>query len=185
VKILVAMLLWCLAPSVWASQTHSVDATTGAETWSTTVEGVTFAVTQILPDQARAFYLNRGFGEDAAESFATACVFMTVLRNDNAPGAIHYKLADWLVESSAGSSPPLSLEHWGERLAPFELAASAKLAFRWAQFPPEQSYRPGGDWNQGMLTTGLAAGRQFDLVARWNIDDETYKARLSGVRCAT
>ena len=89
-----------------------------------------------------------------------------------------------VFRSSGGQAAPLSLEYWGERLAPFDLPASAKLAFRWAQFPPEQSYRPGGDWNQGMLTTGLAGGQAFDLVALWDVGGETFQARLSEVRCA-
>lgn len=61
---------------------------------------------------------------------------------------------------------------------------SAVIAFRWAQFPPEQEYRPGGDWNQGMLSVGLPAGSRFDIIATWDIAGNEYRAKLTEVQCA-
>ncbi|MFV1984048.1 MAG: hypothetical protein ACC657_10960, partial [Thiohalomonadales bacterium] len=61
---------------------------------------------------------------------------------------------------------------------------SALLAFRWAQFPPEQEYKPGGDWNQGMLSIGLPSKSIFDASALWDINGTKFKAELAGVECA-
>jgi hypothetical protein len=73
---------------------------------------------------------------------------------------------------------------WLEHLAPFDLPVSALIAFRWAQFPPEQTYQPGGDWNQGMLRVGRPLGTRFDLIARWDADGRPAEGVLRNVSCA-
>jgi hypothetical protein len=159
-----------------------VDSETGAATYETQAHGVNLSLTQLLPDQVRAFYVARGFDLDDADVFAEACVYMTVLRNDTAPGELDFRLSDWEVEHKGETRalPPLDdwLAQWEARGVP----DSARLAFRWAQFPAEQSYAP-GEWNQGMLATGLPPGSRFDLIARWTIADQTYEGRLDDVRC--
>lgn len=160
-----------------------VDSETGAATYETQAHGVNVSLTQLLPDQVRAFYVARGFDLDDADVFAEACVYMTVLRNDTAPGELDFRLSDWELEHKGETRaiPPLGdwLARWEARGVP----DSARLAFRWAQFPAEQSYAP-GEWNQGMLATGLPPGSRFDLIARWTIADQTYEGRLDDVRCS-
>jgi hypothetical protein len=172
------------AGTAGAAQSYRQDAATGIETWETQVAGVTLSLTQILPDQSRAFYVNRGFASAAIESFATACVYMTVLRNDSAPGPVHFRLADWRIRSAAGERPLLSTDEWLRRLGAAQPGQGPLIAFRWAQFPTEQTYQPGGDWNQGMLSTGLPPGARFDLLARWDSNGKTYEGVLEHVRCA-
>jgi len=53
-----------------------------------------------------------------------------------------------------------------------------------SQFPIEQQYEPGGDWNQGMLSVGLKAGSQFTLLAKWDVKGKPYQAKLQGISCA-
>ena len=166
-----------------AEQMHKIDPETGVATWETRANGVALSLTQILPDQARAFYLNRGFPPDAAERYATACVYMTVLRNDAAPGELSFRLADWRVQSEGKSLPPKSVEDWMAQWRALGLTQAAQIAFRWAQFPPEQEYAV-GEWNQGMLTTGLPPGSRFDLTARWTVAGKTYEGKLENVVCA-
>jgi len=167
-----------------AQQTFQVDSVTGAATWMTNQHGVNFSLTQILPQQAQAFYVNRGFTLKQIQSYATSCVFMTVLRNDNAPGTIHFVRKNWSVVIDGKSRRVLSTDHWLQQLKSNNIKKSALVAFRWAQFPSEQKYEPGGDWNQGMLTVGLAPGSVFDVIARWDIDGKPYTAKLQEVRCA-
>ena len=181
----VAVLLPALAltaPAALAEPTR-VDPETGALTWETQAHGVSLSLTQLLPDQVRAFYLNRGFAPDDAERFALACVSMTVLRNDAAPGELSFRLADWEVRQTDQALALPSLDAWLSEWEARGVPQSARLAFRWAQFPPEQSYAP-GEWNQGMLATGLPPATRFELIARWTVAGQTYEGRLADVRCA-
>lgn len=165
-------------------QSTHVDPETGAATWETDAHGVHFSLTQILPEQAQAFYVNRGFTLAQIAPYTSSCVYMTVLRNDNAPGTIHFISNNWSVSVNGKPHPLVSVDTWLQRLAKKKIKQSALVAFRWAQFPPEQEYEPGGNWNQGMLSVGLPPGRRFDVIARWDIDGKGYEAKLQGVECA-
>jgi len=179
-----AFCFFSLSCQAETSQSKHINATTGAVTWETRADGVYFGLTQILPEQARAFYVNRGFSLEQIEAYSRSCVYMTVLRNDNAPGTIHFIRDSWTVLTNGKPHPLVSIDDWVNRLAQQTENRSALIAFRWAQFPPELNYEPGGDWNQGMLSIGLPAGSRFDIIARWNIGDEQYAAKLQGVECA-
>ncbi len=170
--------------SAYAGQRHSIDEATGIETWEKSVEGVSVSLTQILPDQLRAFYVNRGFDSDIIEPYATSCVYMTVLRNEAAAGVVRFRLSEWRISTESGTHPLVSTETWVERLQSATPGNAAMVAFRWAQFPSEHAYEPGGDWNQGMLSIGLAPGTEFDLSVRWEIDGKQYQGELANVRCA-
>lgn len=166
-----------------ADPTPRGDPDTGALTWEARAHGVTLSLTQILPDQARAFYINRGFPPEAAERYASACVYMTVLRNDTAPGEVSFRLAEWSVRGEHGTRPPPAVETWMAQWRALGLSEAARIAFRWAQFPPEQEYAV-GEWNQGMLATELPPGARFDLIARWTVAGERYEGKLENVVCA-
>lgn len=158
------------------------DPETGAATYETQAHGVGISLTQLLPDQVRAFYVARGFDLADADVFADACVYMTVLRNDTAPGELDFRLSEWSIHHDEEVRPLPPLDDWLAQWAARGVHDSARLAFRWAQFPSEQSYAP-GEWNQGMLAMGLPPGSRFDLIARWTIADQTYEGRLDDVRC--
>lgn len=166
------------------SQTRRTDSVTGAKTWEIQVDGVHFSLTQLLPDQVRAFYVNRGFTLEQIEPYVASCVYMAVLRNDSAPGVIHYVSSSWPVSMNSRHYELVPVNQWVERLSGSGVKKPAVIAFRWAQFPPEQEYRPGGDWNQGMLSIGLSAGSLFDITVKWDIAGKGYQARLKEVQCA-
>lgn len=109
---------------------------------------------------------------------------MTVLRNDSAPGVIHTVSNRWPVSAKNRPHERLSVEQWVEHFVASGVKKSGVIAFRWAQFPPEQAFRPGGDWNQGMLSLGLPAGSRFDIMAIWDIAGNEYRAKLKEVQCA-
>jgi len=186
-KIIILLLAFSLysMPSLAAtSQKHTVNSVTGAETWQTQAHGVHFSLTQILPEQLQAFYVNRGFTLKQIEPYTSSCVYMAVLRNDKAPGTIHFISNSWQVFVDGKAHPLVSVKTWMQRWEKNSIIKSAQIAFRWAQFPPEQEYQPGGDWNQGMLSIGLPAGNRFDIVARWDIGNKAYQTKLQGVQCA-
>ena len=174
----------CLSlPVPGPAQVYSEDPVSGAGTWASDEGGVHFALTRILPDQVRAFYVNRGFTLEQIEPYAASCVYMTVLRNDAAPGVVHFRTRDWSISVGGGQRPLSATGEWLERFARAGVGKPARIAFRWAQFPAEQQYEPGGDWNQGMLSVGLSAGAVISNTARWDIDGSVYEQVLKGVRC--
>lgn len=164
-------------------QSTHIDSATGVITWEINTYGVHFSLKQILPEQAQAFYVNRGFTLKQIEPYTSSCVYMTVLRNDNAPGTIHFISNNWSVLIDGKSHPLVSVDNWMQRLTTNNTKKSALVAFRWAQFPPEHEYEPGGDWNQGMLSVGLPPSSQFDVIARWKIDGKAYETKLQGIKC--
>jgi len=172
--------LSCFAETI---QSTHIDSATGAGTWRIHAHGVSFSLTQILPEQAQAFYVNRGFTLKQIESYTSSCVYMAVLRNDNAPGTIHFIRNNWSILIDGKPHSLVSVDNWVQKLTTDNTKNSALVAFRWAQFPPEQEYETGGDWNQGMLSVGLPSGTQFDAIARWDIDGKAYETKLQGVRC--
>ncbi len=165
-------------------QSSTVSQITGAKTWETHIDGVFFSLTQILPDQLRAFYVNRGFTLEQIEPYVLSCVYMAVLRNDNAPGEIHFISNNWVVLVNNKTHQLKPVREWLHRLNELGAQKPAVIAFRWAQFPPEQEYKPGGDWNQGMLSIGLPAAAEFNIAAGWDIAGKEFQAKLSGVQCA-
>jgi len=161
-----------------------IDPDTGGKTWETSANGAHFLMRQILPEQLQGFYLSRGFSLKQIEPYAASCVFMTVLRNDSAPGGLHFTRDNFKVSQSGKSQPLVSVEDWMKRLKDINSKQSAIIAFRWAQFPIDQVFEPGGDWNQGMVSVGLPPQSRFDALVNWDIDGKSYEIKLEGVECA-
>lgn len=183
--VLAGMVLFCLLAGmgVYGAETqYSRDPDTGIETWEVLDRGVRLSLTQILPDQARAFFMARGFDREAAEAYASACVFQTVLRNEgDAPIAFH--LGNWRMLRGKRAFRLKTEPEWQHEWERRQLAGPARIAFRWAQFPLEQDFEP-GDWNQGMTTCPLPRGACFDLKFKWRMGGEMKEGKLKGVCCA-
>ncbi len=169
--------------SLSQTQIHLTDSITGAQSWEVEQHGVVLYMNQLLPDQIRAFYSSRGFTQDQISDYAKSCVFMTVLRNESAADVIHYKISDWRIEELASKRSVKTLNEWLQYNKNLGVSPSAMIAFQWAQFPEEQSYEPGGDWNQGMLSLG-ANKDSFDVIAHWTLQNKPFELKLKGVSCA-
>jgi hypothetical protein len=161
----------------------SVDTETGLATWQTETDGIQVRLTQISPDQARAFYQARGFTALAAERYASECVFMTVVRNlGDIP--IDHDLADWRYVTTG--HPPRAIRsktEWARIWQDMGVGNSARIAFNWAQFPATQTFAP-GDWNQGMTAYSVPRGQALDLHFIWRAQGTQYSGKLEHVRCA-
>lgn len=179
------ILLLACASLAWGGETlHERNPEAGVDSWKTSHHGVTLELAQITPDQARAFFIGRGFERVDAERYAAACVFTAILRNDAAPGAIAYRLAEWQAIGDGGAPRRLKLkEDWLKEWAARGLPQARKIAFEWSQLPSEQSFEP-GDWNQGMLTLMLPRGSRFDLKFGWTLRGKPDNATMKGVICA-
>lgn len=172
----------CAAPAQDGATRHSVSPDTGLSTWEVDTRGVHLRLTQISPDQARAFMLARGLDKKSVEEFARTCVYMTVVRNDSRQ-AIQYQLADWrYVPAGKAPRPVLDKHGWLARWQPRNFSRPVKLAFEWSQIPSEQGFAP-GDWNQGMSTFELPAGSRFDVIYRWKQNGKLHEGKMQNVRC--
>lgn len=176
---LTLLIVW--SATAGAGTDVSLDAETGLSTWQTETRGIQLRLTQISPDQARAFYQARGFSAAAAERYAAECVFMTVVRNiGDAP--LQHRLADWRYIEAGQPRTIRSKTTW-ERIWKQEgVNEAARIAFTWAQFPATQTFAP-GDWNQGMTSYSVPRGGHFDLRFAWRSDGKTHSAMLEQVRC--
>lgn len=182
---LVFSVLWPCAASLAEDGVtrQSIAGDSGLATWETDNSGVHFRLTQISPDQARAFMLGRGLDPKAADEFASTCVYMTVLRNDGRQ-PIKYCMVDWRYIPEDGIEQLMLTKHdWLARWKPRNFAKPVKLAFEWSQFPVGQTFAP-GDWNQGMTTFELPAGSRFDVLYRWWQNGKLYEGVLQNVQCA-
>lgn len=162
---------------------YSRDSDSGLETWLRNANGFSMHLTQISTEQAQAFFLARGFPEEAAKHYAQACVFMTVSRNTGKQ-PLSYDLADWQFRPASGQWQPLKLkEDWMREWTARGLDQPARIAFEWSQHPTRQDYAP-GDWNQGMTTYALPRGSRFDLRYSWQRQGKRHDGQIENIRCA-
>ena len=188
-RLLSLTLLAVWSAAALAATDMSVDPETGLASWQTETDGIQVRLTQISPDQARAFYQARGFSAAAAERYARECVFMTVVRNiGDAP--LRHQLDGWRYV--VAGQPPRAIRskaEWERLWKQQGVPESARIAFTWAQFPTAQTFAP-GDWNQGMTTYSMPRGGQLDLHFVWrtlngkNVNGSLHKGLLEQVRCA-
>jgi hypothetical protein len=169
-------------PFAVCADAPTLDSETGLATWQTESGGVQVRLTQISPDQARAFYRARGFSAQAAERYAAECVFMTVVRNvGDTP--VEHRLADWRYLHQGKRLSIRSKTEWAQIWKQLRVNEAARIAFDWAQFPATQTFAP-GDWNQGMTTYRVGRGERFELQFVWRKDGKKFSGTLQEVQCA-
>lgn len=172
-----------LADASGARTEHGVHPQTGIESWQFNDAGVEVLLMQISPDQARGFFLGRGFKRDDVDYYASSCVFMALVKNKTA-SPVHYRLGDWRYTQADGDSRQLKLkDEWLREWKARGVSPSALIAFEWSQHPVEQMLEP-GDWNQGMATFLVPHGERFDLSVKWKIEESTHAGTIRDIRCA-
>jgi hypothetical protein len=162
---------------------HTVDPKTSIESWVLQDDGVEVELIQISPDQARGFFLARGFNRADVDYYAASCVFATVVRNQS-PVTVTYHLANWRYAAADGVTRKLKLKddwlrEWQQRGA----SKSAQIAFEWSQHPTNQTLEP-NDWNQGMTTYQVPHGSRLNLTVKWKKGNKNYVDTIRGVSCA-
>ena len=162
---------------------HTVDPKTNIESWQMHDDGIEVTLIQISPDQARGFFLARGFKRVDVDYYAASCVIATVVRNQS-PTPISYRLADWRYAKGGGFVRKLKLkEDWLREWKQRGVSQSAQIAFEWSQHPDKQTLQS-GDWNQGMTTYQVPHGSRFDLTVKWKRGARNYEDTIRGIRCA-
>ncbi len=185
----VLLVFWGLATtSVQARDgvERSTDTETGLQRWIFRRPGFELTLAQRTPDQTRAFFLARGFDRAIADEIATACVFQTIAKNlsdaSDAP-ALTIRLSEWRVMIK-GKQRPLKLKsEWAKEWRNRKASKAARLAFRWATFPDEQTFYPRGDYNWGMISFNLPPGTRFDLLLSWHERQQHRQGIIKGLVC--
>ena len=162
-----------------------IDPDTGLATWTLRDGALSMDLVQRLPDQTRAFFEGRGFSAAAADAFARARVFQAILANAASGGSapvVSIDLRRWHVDAGQGPDPLPVEAGWQPRWEAAGLSEAARIAFRWALFPTQQTFMP-GDHGWGMIPFGHAPGTRFDLSLVWSEDGVEHTARLNSIHC--
>jgi len=162
---------------------HHVDPETSIQSWILHDDGVEVELIQISPDQARGFFLGRGFDRKDADFYAESCVLATIVRNKS-PMTVSYDLSNWRYAAPDGARRRLKLkDDWLHEWQQRGVSKSAQIAFEWSQHPSKQTLAR-NDWNQGMTTYQIAHGGTLDLTVEWNKGGKRYVDTIKGARCA-
>ncbi len=164
----------------------SIDKETGLKAWKLTQRAFSFELIQRLPDQTRAFFQARGFPKRIANDIATQCVLQAIGKNIakiNTTTTISYDLQEWVVQTATLSQGIKSKKQWGEEWSGESLSMAAKLAFRWATFPTQQTFQADGDYNWGMISFNLPPGSKFDLLLKWQQNDSQLSHWIKNIEC--
>lgn len=158
---------------------------TGLTGWHISDGAFDFELNQITPDFVRAFYQARGFDSVKADTIARNCVFQSVGKNrldKQESDTLQINLRDWTMRVNGTSRPLKMKESWDTEWK--DVSQAARMAFRWATFPTEQTFHPGGDYNWGMITMGIPAGTKFDLHLKWHQADQERTLIVPDMQCA-
>ena len=140
---------------------------------------VTLSATPLTQEQVSAFYTARGFSAPAIAPYAQACVLSFEFRNGGRT-ALRFRIADWQTGEGIGFRP---LADWDAAWEKHGIAAAARTAFRWSQFPPEQEFEA-GDWIMGMAALARRPPGQFSLIARYHDHTGHHEILVDKLSCA-
>lgn len=140
---------------------------------------VILSATPLTQDQVSAFYIARGFSAATIAPYAQACVLSFEFRNGGRT-ALRFRLADWQTGDGIAFRP---LVDWDATWKKNGVAAAARTAFRWSQFPPEQEFEA-GDWIMGMAALARRPPVKFSLIARYHDNMGQHEIVIDQLSCA-
>lgn len=185
-RALATMLATVTSTGATAGPVPEADPQTGLLSWKLREGALSLELNQLLPDQTRAFFQGRGFPAASADEIARACVFQVIVSNaagaDAAP-AVAIDLRRWRIDAGQGPVPLPVESTWQPRWASAGVPPPARIAFRWALLPTEQTFGP-GDQAWGMLPLGPAPGTTVDLTVVWDENGRERVTRVPAVQCS-
>lgn len=165
------------AATAMAGTVKSTNPNNGLSNWQSDGTAFSLQLLQLMPDNVRAVYSNKGFPPALVEDMAGYCMFGSVIRN-LADEPVSYDVADWRAITADGVRHPLRTKtEW------LKIWQSQGVDFGWSILPAAQTLEV-GDWGQGFSTVRLPHGTRFDLDYSWRQHGKTFHARLEGLQCA-
>lgn len=169
-----------------AEVTRSVDPHTQLAGWKLVHGNFVAELIQRLPAQTRGFFEARGFTPGVAARIGAFCVMQTIVRNvartDDA-GAFTVRLSQWRVVHSGQEVAVDDKHRWLEDWSGKVVSEAARVAFRWALFPAEQTFAP-GDYGWGMTMLAVPPGGTADVMLVWTDDNGRHSGWIRGLVCA-
>lgn len=185
--LVLAVALLCLVNRTASGDVRtSIDTETRIQSWTLTDGALSLQLLQRLPDQTRAFYMGRGFPKEIANDIGTQCVLQAIGKNTSSSSqgsSITYDLNGWVVKFNGRARSIKFKELWDAEWSENDITKASRLAFRWATFPTQQTFEPGGDYNWGMISFGLPPASEFDLLVRWQQNDESRSHWIKQIKC--
>lgn len=154
--------------------------------WKLSEGALSLELIQRLPDQTRAFFLARGFSVAIANDIGTQCVFQAIGKNTASKiqgHSVSYDLHDWRLLVDGNDRGIKLKQKWDSEWTDSDISKAARVAFRWATFPTQQSFEAGGDYNWGMISFGLPPGSVFDLQLVWRQDNIVKTQWIKQIEC--
>jgi hypothetical protein len=174
---LVALPFLLTASAALAGTVRSTNPDNGLSNWESTDAPFSLQLLQLMPDNLRALYSNKGFPPDLVEEIAGYCVFGSVARNLSNQ-ALDYDVADWHAVTADGvKHTPRTKTEW------LAIWRSRGVDYGWSILPAAQTFGP-GDWAQGFVTIKLPRDTRFNFDYSWRQNGQTFHATLEGVQCA-
>ncbi len=171
----------------------TTDKETQLSAWTLSDGNFQLELIQRSPQQTRSFFQGRGFSTKVANDIATSCVFQTIGRNteaDNKTDSVTVDLSEWRLvladvkNKNSEQEKPIKLkEDWAEQWKNSDVKPASLIAFRWATYPTEQSFDPGGDFNWGMISMGPQPEATFDLHIFWKQGEQQHDAWIRQMQC--
>ncbi len=190
----IAFAVLMVSPSVgpsWAQSAGeaadpSIPSGPGVVQWHYRGQGLKLTLTQLRPDNVRAFLGGRGFTKADTEFVVqSVCIFGSSMGSAHErPGSppVVILLKQWRAHWNGRSIAPRLREDWAKVWKARGADETAGVAFHWALFPTRQTYGP-TDYNWGMITFPIPAGARIDLEVHWLNGDERHSARIRGLEC--
>jgi len=181
----------CLTASeLEKSVEKTFDKDTQLSAWKLSAGNFQLELIQRSPQQTRSFFQGRGFSVKVADDIATSCVFQTIGRNteaENKTDSVTVDLSEWRLvtaDNQENKAKPIKLkEDWNKEWKGANVSNASRIAFRWATYPSEQSFDPGGDFNWGMISIGPKPDVLFDLHIFWKQGDKKYDTWINQMQC--
>jgi hypothetical protein len=170
----------------YAELVKKTDPKTRLSGWKLTEGGLELELIQRLPIQTLAFFQARGFSREIANDIGNSCVFQSIGKNiytQSADESISIHLADWRVKANGQLKPVKLKEAWDNEWSATQVNSPARIAFKWATFPTQQTFEPAGDYNWGMISFDLSPGTVFDLQVVWKEGKTLKQQWITSLQC--
>ena len=105
-------------------------------------QGLVASLTPRTPDQLYAFYLARGFPEDALQHITSRC-FLTIGIHNERSDVVWLELDNWrFVDRHGRELARIKRAEWNARWDRIQLMPAQRAAFNWTQLPERRDLQP-------------------------------------------